>query len=432
MTSIEPATVQLLSSLIDPLVTEKRLQFRSKIGVEIDADLGTSSYGLFAKIQSTEFKRIISNLVNNSVEVLDKSGSVIVKLSHHGNKITIEVRDNGKGIPPEILKKLGTRGETHGKTGGSGLGLYHAQTSVESWGGTLSIESEFGKGTTVIVMLPIVQPPEWFVSGLELRSNSTVVILDDDTSIHQVWDGRFQSARVKEKGIEIIHFSTPKELRKWVRNNSNIVKNALCLFDYELLGYSETGLSLAEELNLGSQTILVTSRYEEKQILDNCIRLSVRMIPKALAGYVPIKIVDEGSRFTVEDKGSQLKAENKELDSSPSPSLATNPSPLAAAVLIDDDALVHMTWKMAAKHKGITLKVFKKADDFMNTLNQFSKDTPIYIDSELGDGVKGEDIAKTLHEKGFTELYMETGHPSEKFAHLTWLKAVRSKEAPWE
>jgi len=68
----------------------------------------------------------------------------------------------------------------------------------------------------------------------------------------------------------------------------------------------------------------------------------------------------------------------------------------------------------------------------MNTLNQFSKDTPIYIDSELGDGVKGEDIAKTLHEKGFTELYMETGHPSEKFAHLTWLKAVRSKEAPWE
>jgi len=422
----------LLSSLIEPAITEKRLQFRSKIGVEIDSRLATSSYGLFAKIQPVEFKRMLSNLVNNAVEALDEKGSVILSLDHENERIIIKVQDTGKGIPPEILAKLGQRGETHGKVGGSGLGLYHARTTVESWGGSLKIESALGKGTTTTLTLPQATPPDWFVSELQLNPGTPVVILDDDTSIHQVWDGRFQSARVKEKGIEIIHFSTPKELRKWVRNNSNIVKNALCLFDYELLGYSETGLSLAEELNLGSQTILVTSRYEEKQILDNCIRLSVRMIPKALAGYVPIKIVDEGSRFTVEDKGSQLKAENKELDSSPSPSLATNPSPLAAAVLIDDDALVHMTWKMAAKHKGITLKAFKKADDFMNTLDQFSKDTPVYLDSELGDGVKGEDIAKTLHENGFTELYMETGHPPEKFAHLIWLKAVRSKEAPWE
>src|SRR3989339_170289 len=126
----------LLSSLIEPAITEKRLQFRSKIGVEIDSRLATSSYGLFAKIQPVEFKRMLSNLVNNAVEALDEKGSIILSLAsvsaealtdkHKSinigtGKIIIKVQDTGKGIPPEILKKLGQRGETHGKAGGSGL-----------------------------------------------------------------------------------------------------------------------------------------------------------------------------------------------------------------------------------------------------------------------------------------------------------------------
>ncbi|MBI4655550.1 MAG: hypothetical protein HY746_02260, partial [Elusimicrobia bacterium] len=53
------------------------------------------------------------------------------------------------------------------------------------------------------------------------------------------------------------------------------------------------------------------------------------------------------------------------------------------------------------------------------------------IDSELGDGIKGEDIAKTLNEKGFSNIYLETGHPAENFAHLSFIKKVISKEPPW-
>ena len=49
---------------------------------------------------------------------------------------------------------------------------------------------------------------------------------------------------------------------------------------------------------------------------------------------------------------------------------------------------------------------------------------------DLGSNIKGEDIAKTLHEKGFTNLTMATGHSPEKFAHLPWLK-VSGKEPPF-
>jgi len=54
----------------------------------------------------------------------------------------------------------------------------------------------------------------------------------------------------------------------------------------------------------------------------------------------------------------------------------------------------------------------------------------LYIDSELAEGAKGENIAAELHDKGFTDITMATGHGPDKFAHLPWLK-VSGKEPPW-
>jgi hypothetical protein len=56
-------------------------------------------------------------------------------------------------------------------------------------------------------------------------------------------------------------------------------------------------------------------------------------------------------------------------------------------------------------------------------------DIPVYIDSELGEGAKGEDIAKDLHDKGFTDISMATSHDASKFSGLPWLK-VTGKEPP--
>ncbi|MBI4670031.1 MAG: sensor histidine kinase [Elusimicrobia bacterium] len=446
-TAVEPATIQLLSSLIDPLITEKRLQFRSKIGIEIDSRLDASSYGLFAKIQPTEFKRVLSNLINNAVEALGEKGMVTVSLAFDTGQILLKVQDNGKGIPPDILSKLGQKGVTHGKAGGSGLGLYHAMTSLESWGGSLDLDSRpapqsFGDGdaasgrgrlrgndekcgTTVIIKLPKAQPPEWFVSTLELEPNGTIVVLDDDTSIHQVWQGRFSaeggsafsgdSLRVKDHGIELFHFSTPQELRIWAQNNSSKVQNTLYLVDYELLGHRETGLVLIENLGLGRQAVLVTSRFEEKGILEECLRLGVRMIPKGLAGFVPITIRSGSLNHPHPALPPQGGGENK-----------------VDAVLIDDDPLVHLTWKMAAKAKGHVLKTFKSPKEFLEAGGgQFPRQTTIYLDCELGKGIKGEEFAQELHAKGFTKLYLATGHSADRFQGLPSIKAVVGKEPPW-
>jgi hypothetical protein len=142
------------------------------------------------------------------------------------------------------------------------------------------------------------------------------------------------------------------------------------------------------------------------------------MIPKGLAGLVPIMVANSAERIANSEE-TEKKA------------VASTPAPSAKAVLIDDDSLVHMIWKMSAKNNGINLKVFKAPAEFMSNLETFPKDTPIYIDSELGDGIKGEDIAKTIHSHGFKTIYLETGHPQENFAGMPWIKEVITKDPPW-
>lgn len=390
--------VHLLSSLIDPVITEKRLQFESKLGVSINFKLTRKAYGLFANIQPVEFGRMVSNLVNNAVEALGDKGAVDVCLAHEEKTIVLTISDDGKGIQPEILAKLGRKGETHGKTGGSGLGLFHARTTTESWGGILAITSTPGKGTTITIKLPAAQPPAGFVAALVLSPGRPVVVLDDDPGIHQVWQGRFDSARLKEHNIDVLHFSEPANLRAWVKSEPAKAKAAVCLFDYELSGFEETGLSLAEELGLCGQTILVSSRCEEQRIIEACARLQVRRVPKSLSAFVPISIAA--------------------------------PAAPARAVLLDDDALTHMNWGDAAQAHGVELIAFTDPVEFLSQLGYFPKDIPLYIDSELGENVKGEDIATDLKEKGFTNICLATGHPPERFAHLPWLRVI-SKEAPW-
>jgi signal transduction histidine kinase len=399
----DPAGVQLLSSLIDPLITEKRMQFRSKIGVAIHSQIDADSYGAFVKVQAAEFQRVLSNLVNNAVEALGEKGAVTVILVAEPERLRLEIRDTGKGIPPEILASLGRRDETYGKADGTGLGLYHARTAAEAWGGALELRSEVGRGTTAALSLPRAKAPNWFVSELELDPAGVVVMLDDDTSIHQIWRGRFESAGAKDVATE--HFSTPEELTAWVESDAARAKKAVYLVDYELLGRKETGLSLIAALGLSERAILVTSRFEEPAILDECVRLGARMIPKGLAGFVPIRV--------------RAAADSAALD----------------AVLIDDDALARAVWNSAAKRAGKRFRAYATAPSFLADLDRgliaLPKDAALYLDSDLADGVKGEQVAEELGRMGFSNIRLATGYDPAQIAAAAYIREVVGKEPPW-
>jgi signal transduction histidine kinase len=63
--------------------------------------------------------------------------------------LRVSIQDQGRGIPSEILPRLGELGFTFKKPGGSGLGLHHAKTTLERFGGSLQIKSSLGVGTLI-------------------------------------------------------------------------------------------------------------------------------------------------------------------------------------------------------------------------------------------------------------------------------------------
>ena len=109
-----------------------------------------------------------------------------------------------------------------------------------------------------------------------------------------------------------------------------------------------------------------------------------------------------------------------------------------SAILIDNDPLVRLTWEKSALKCHITLRSFASVEAFLKKLHEapedFSKDTPIYIDSHLDDGIRGEEEAENLYKLGFTTLFLETGLPAEKWNNdpcHQYIKKIIGKAPPW-
>ncbi len=284
--SSESCSVDLLSALIESSVSQKRLQFVDAKDIEIESCFESSAFGAFANLQPTEFHRMLSNIINNSVEAIENGGRVAVRLAESQGRAILSVEDNGKGIPAELLTKVVERGGTFGKEGGNGLGLSHCKLTVEAWGGRFKVESVQGEGTKIKLEIPLVEPPRWFAESVRIGIPSTVVIVDDDPSIHALWEQRFSQLTPKPT---MLHFTSSDAILAWYRKSLGSVENPVYLCDFELIGSKLNGLEIIDMLGIAPESILVTSRADEMALRDKCLGKGIRLLPKQLAAFVPIE-----------------------------------------------------------------------------------------------------------------------------------------------
>ncbi len=97
--------------------------------------------------------RILTNLVTNAIQAMPKGGKLSVQATCRGNKIILTVADSGEGIPEEVKPHLFQPLFTT-KSKGQGFGLATVKRLTEALKGTISFESELGKGTTFTVQIP--------------------------------------------------------------------------------------------------------------------------------------------------------------------------------------------------------------------------------------------------------------------------------------
>jgi signal transduction histidine kinase len=113
---------------------------------------------IISKIDRTQLIRIITNLVKNAIQAIPENQeikSIIVTVKKEQNNVLITVADNGIGIQPKDISRIFEPKFTT-KSSGMGLGLGIIKNIIENYKGTITFETEFGKGTTFTVSLPII------------------------------------------------------------------------------------------------------------------------------------------------------------------------------------------------------------------------------------------------------------------------------------
>ncbi|AET58349.1 PAS domain S-box protein [Paenibacillus terrae] len=113
----------------------------------------------FVYAEVNQLKQVFINLLKNSMEAMSRGGTITIHLFLEGESVKIFIRDQGTGIPAEMLSKLGEPFFTNKETG-TGLGLMVSQRIIQSHKGTLDIESIEGEGTTALVQLPTAEPEQ--------------------------------------------------------------------------------------------------------------------------------------------------------------------------------------------------------------------------------------------------------------------------------
>lgn len=181
---------QILTEVLDLL---KGVMSDKSITVQCDVDVKHKIYA-----DSRMIGTAIRNVLSNAAKFTPEGGTITIHASEEVDGVRISITDNGVGISKERIAELmadGTHESTLGTNNekGTGLGFQMTKDFVRKSGGTISLSSEEGKGTTVVVVLTKSdelaeisvphQSTENYEVNVELLDGNTVMIVDDDPLI---------------------------------------------------------------------------------------------------------------------------------------------------------------------------------------------------------------------------------------------------------
>lgn len=281
-----------ISALIYQIVGEIKLS-RLCEGKDIKFDVSCDSNGFasYCEVEPNKFKRDLINLYKNSVEAIESAGLVKTHVSVVDDSVSIIISDNGKGISPENLQKVGRRGVTIGKKNGTGIGLSSAIEDVSRWGGTLSIKSPDGKGVTVEILIPQAEENFLYPTSLAFAANMTIVVVDDDPLVYKVWQNRFAGLDLERSNIRVLYAKDLKSARKIVLQLEKSSEDYILLIDNELGDTELTGIDFVEQMKIHARSILVTSSGNSNWVYEKCSQIGLAIMPKVIQERIPVEVI---------------------------------------------------------------------------------------------------------------------------------------------
>jgi signal transduction histidine kinase len=145
-----------LKEILEEVLAVERPEF-DKANVKVETRLASDVPKVLA--DKPLLKQALLNLLVNAIEAMPGGGQLLLTLRRHQEMAEIEIRDTGRGIPPEHRQRIFQLFFTT-RPGGSGIGLASTFRTVQFHNGSIEFESEVGRGTTFRVALPLARQAE--------------------------------------------------------------------------------------------------------------------------------------------------------------------------------------------------------------------------------------------------------------------------------
>lgn len=154
----EKVVVDCQDFLKEEFLKYKKLAESKNIKYKVDKHIVNGEF----YINKEDISRVIQNVISNAINYNKKKGSIKIKTYRYHYFMCIKVKDNGIGINKEDLPFIfdmyyrGDKSRTN--TSSSGVGLFVVKQIVDSYGGQVKVFSKPNKGTTVYILLPLLEP----------------------------------------------------------------------------------------------------------------------------------------------------------------------------------------------------------------------------------------------------------------------------------
>lgn len=250
---------------VKEVVDEKMLIQEKKIKVNF---INNEDEVVFIVANKSHIQRIISNLLNNSIEATKKIAQINITLKIENELIKLIIHDNGPGFPESILSSLGKVRASHGKEAllesGSGIGLLHASQYIKSIGGEIEFSNR-DIGAQITISLKY--------SKIETKSTDSFeyLYIEDDQMMCLLWE-----ERARKLNVSLLTINHPNDFKN-IQDRIDLKTKIYCDSDFK----DCKGEYFLESLfDKGYKNLFLTTGYSPSRFQPNNKYLVLgKMIP---------------------------------------------------------------------------------------------------------------------------------------------------------